>query len=254
MNNNESFEGPGAARKVLRVLEGLTEHSRVVDLATATGLPKSTVHRLLRILVETGFVNTDGAGEYRVGNRVVRLANRVIDRFDPTTQAEPVLSWLLHETGCTVHFALRFGDELCYVHKKEPDKPYRMSSRVGMRLPWHSSAIGKAALAAIPTGELDTLLDTLTLEARTPNSLTTREALLRRLADVRHGGHALDDGENEPGVRCVGAAVRDHTAAVIGGVSVSALSLEYSMDELATLAPTVMRAADSISNALGHLP
>ncbi|MBA8823758.1 DNA-binding IclR family transcriptional regulator [Saccharopolyspora lacisalsi] len=251
--NNDDSEGPGAARKTLRVLEALTEHSRVSDLANATGLPKSTVHRLLRVLVEMGFVGTDEAGEYRIGSRAVRLANRVIDRFDPTAQAEPALSRLLHETGCTVHFALNSGGELFYTRKKEPDKPYRMSSRVGMRLPWHSSAIGKAALAAMPPGELEGLLDTLALEARTPYSLTTREKLVARIEDARHTGYALDDGENEDGVRCVGAAVRDHTGAVIGGISISTLTLEHSMDDLIALAPTVMSAANAVSTTLGHL-
>ncbi|WP_017975278.1 IclR family transcriptional regulator [Actinopolyspora halophila] len=252
MSNDAPSEEPGATPKALRVLESLTEHSRVSDLSTATGLPKSTVHRLLKVLVEMGFVGTDGAGNYRVGSRAVRLANRVIDRFDLTTQAEPALSRLLHETGCTVHFALRTGGELFYTHKKEPDKPYRMSSRVGMSLPWHSSSIGKAVMAALPAEELETLLDTLPLEARTPYTLTTRETLTAQLEQTRHTGYAVDDGENEDGIRCVGAAVRDHTATVMGGVSISTLSLEHSMQDLVLLAPTVTRAATIVSSSLGY--
>ncbi|MEU6128659.1 IclR family transcriptional regulator [Saccharopolyspora sp. NPDC047091] len=244
-------DGPGAVRKALRVLEALPDHGGVTELAAATGLPKSTVHRLLRVLVETGFARTDDSG-YRTGDRVLALAGKVLYRFDPAVQADPALVRLRDDTGCTVHFAMRFGGELLYVHKVEPDKPYRMGSRVGMRLPWHTSAIGKAVLAELEPDAARALAGPGELPARTANSLTGWPELTAQLAEVRAAGHALDDGENEAGVRCTGAAVRDHSGAVVGGISVSTLALEHGMDELREFGPRVRAAAAEVSTALGH--
>lgn len=246
-------EGPGAVRKALRVLEALADHGRVTELAAATGLPKSTVHRLLQVLVETGFAHSDDTG-YRTGDRVLALAGKVLYRSDPAAQADPALVRLRDDTGCTVHFAMRFGGELLYVHKIEPDKPYRMGSRIGMHLPWHTSAIGKAVLAELPADAIRELIGAGELPARTANSLTTRRELDEQLGEVRAAGYALDDGENELGVRCTGACVRDHSGAVVGGISVSTLALEHDMTRLREFGDRVRAAAADVSTALGHQP
>ena len=243
----------GSVGKALRVLEALADHSRVTDLAAATALPKSTVHRLLRELVDAGFASADDRGEYRTGARVMQLAGNVLHRVGPVALATPMLARLCADTACTVHFALRFDAELLYVHKVEPDKPYRMGSRIGMALAWHSSAIGKAVLAALPGAQLNAVLGGITLHPNTPHSLTSRDELHRQLDEIRRRGYALDDGENEIGVRCVGAAVHDHTGTVLGGVSVSTLSLEHTMRRLGLLGPRVLAAAAAVSAALGHV-
>ncbi|MFR9728928.1 IclR family transcriptional regulator [Saccharopolyspora sp. MS10] len=244
-------DGPGAVRKALRVLEALADHGRVTEIAAATGLPKSTVHRLLRVLVDAEFAHSDDSG-YRTGDRMLALAGKVLHRSDPAARADPALRRLRDDTGCTVHFALRFGGELLYVHKVEPDKPYRMGSRIGMHLPWHTSAIGKAVLAALPPEVVSELVGGGELLARTERSLTSRAALDAQLGEVGATGFALDDGENEVGVRCTGACVRDHSGAVVGGVSVSTLVLEHGMDHLRALGPRVRTAATEVSRALGH--
>lgn len=244
-----SADGPGAVRKALRVLEALADHSRITDLAEATGLPKSTVHRLLQVLVDSGFAAGDGSG-YRTGDRVLALAGKVLYRVDPAAQADPALGRLRDDTGCTVHLAMRFGGELLYVHKVEPDKPYRMGSRIGMHLPWHTSAIGKAVLAELPAAALPELLGELA--PRTAGSITDRAELDRQLDAARSAGFALDDGENEAGVRCVGACVRDHSGTVVGGVSASTLALEHDVAWLREIGPRVRAAAAEVSTALGH--
>ncbi|MCK2237688.1 MULTISPECIES: IclR family transcriptional regulator [unclassified Crossiella] len=245
-------EGPGGAvEKALAVLDALAEHSRVTDLARATGLPKSTVHRVLQTLAEQGFALPDAHGNYLAGPKVLALAGRVLQRLDPARRARPALTGLQAGTGCAVHFAMLFGAELVYVDKVEADKPYRMASRIGMGLPLHSSAIGKAVLAALPEIELSALLGKLRLEARTPRTASTPAVLRERLTGARSAGFAVDDEENEPGVRCVAAAVRDHTGAVIGGVSVSALVLEHRLAELTGHGPRVVRAAREVSTAFG---
>ncbi|MFC3898937.1 IclR family transcriptional regulator [Lentzea rhizosphaerae] len=239
-----------AVEKTLAVLEALADHTRITDIARVTGLPKSTVHRLLQTMVDRGFA-TPAADGYLTGPRVLALAGKVLRPVDTVERARPFLRSLQESTGCTVHLAVLYGDELVYVDKIEANKPYRMASRLGMSLPAHGTAIGKAVLASLPPAELDAFLGRTGLPGRTPKTITSGPRLKAQLTRVRRSRFALDDEENEVGVRCVGAAVRDHAGVVIGGLSASSLAMEHSLPELIALGPRVLRAADEVSAALG---
>jgi DNA-binding IclR family transcriptional regulator len=242
-----------AVEKTLAVLEALADHSRITDIARVTGLPKSTVHRLLQAMVERGFAAVRSDGGYLAGPKVLVMAGKVLRPVDTVERARPALRALREESACTVHLAMVVGDELVYVDKVEANKPYRMPSRLGMSLSVHCSAIGKAVLASMAVSELDALMGRIRLAARTPNTITTPERLRAELAEARRTGYGFDDEENEIGIRCVGAAIRDHTGAVVGGISASTLAMEHTMAQLADLAPRVLHAADEVSVALGYV-
>jgi IclR family acetate operon transcriptional repressor len=231
-----------ATDKVLAVLAALPEHEGVTAIAAATGLPKSTVHRVLQSLVEHQFAINVGDGRYLGGPRLLTVAGEVMRRFDPARHAGGTLRRLAEQTGCTVHYALSVGDEAVYAAKVEGRKPYHMPSRVGMSIRLHTTAIGKAVLAGLAG-----------LPRRTANTLTGVTALLADLAEVRKRGYSIDDEENETGIRCVGAAVHDHTGRVAGGVSVSTLALEGWPLPVPELGDRVRAAAADISASLGHV-
>jgi len=237
--------------KALAVLEAIAEHHRVTDIAAATGVSKSTVHRILQSLVEWGFARSDGSGGYEPGPRILTLAGRVMTRFDPARQAADALKALHERTGYTTHFAIRSGDEAVYVQKLEGRRPYQMPSRVGMSLRLHSTAIGKSILAHLPEDEVRAIAERTGLSPLTPNTLATTEDLLEHLVRVRAAGYAVDEEENVPGVLCVGAPVFDHTGQVLGGISISALAMDMSRADLELLAPEVVKAAREVSSALG---
>lgn len=242
----------GSIDKALAVLEALAAHGRLADLAATTGLPKSTVHRILQALIRHGFAVRDGAGEYRPGPRILTLAGQIMARWSPMQAATPLLRALHERTGLTVHLAMLAGDEAVYVEKIEGRLPYRTASRVGMPLRLHCTAIGKAILAALPEEEARAILVRAGTEPHTPRTVTDPDALLAQLRRIRARGFAIDEEENEPGVRCVGAAVRDHLGLVTGAVSVSMLIFERTPEEAEALGHLVVETAEAISRALGH--
>jgi len=245
--------GGGSIDKALTVLEALAQHSRVTDIAGATGLPKSTVHRILQSLVEWGFARADGTSGYLPGPRILTLAGKVMSRFDPAQQADGALHGLRDRTGFAVHFAVRNGDEAVYVQKIDGRRPYQMASRVGMSLELHSSSIGKAILAQLTDEEVVGITGRTGMEPRTGRTITDPQTLLSDLGEVRRRGYAIDDEENEAGIRCLGAPVFDHTRTVLGGVSISGLAFEVDLgdDRLAT---EVTGTAREVSLALGAPP
>ncbi|MFI6603372.1 IclR family transcriptional regulator [Nonomuraea sp. NPDC050536] len=240
-----------AIDKALWVLEALAEHESVTKISQVTGLPKSTTHRILQSLAEHGFARPDGGGGYLPGPKILTLAGRMLARFDPVRQASPVLQRLHDQTGYTVHFAVLNGDEAVYAAKLEGRKPYQMPSRVGMSLWLHSSAIGKAMLAAMSEEEVAGITSRTGLTRRTPGTITSQAALRRHLAMVRERGFAIDDEENEAGIRCVGAAVFDHNGHVVAGVSISTLTHELSVADAEELGPLVAGTAREVSLTLG---
>jgi IclR family transcriptional regulator, acetate operon repressor len=238
-----------ATEKTLSVLDALGgERSRLGDIAARAELPKSTVHRILRRLVERGYARAEGDGMYVLGPHVLTMAGEMLQGLDATARAAPVLRDLHADVGHTVHFAMLSDDEAVYLEKLvDPGLPYQFASRVGGRIALHCTAIGKSLLAAMT----DDIVDRLELVRRTPHTLVTGDALRAELERVRARGFAIDDEENERNIRCVGAAVRDHTGIATHAISVSALTVELSVDDAIALGPRVVAAADAVSEALG---
>lgn len=243
-----------SVEKALAVLEAVAAPGaphRLTELATRVELPKSTIHRILQILGGEGYVVSTSEGTYGVGPRALALAGQVLAHTDIRALSDPVLSELQRTTGATVHFALRSGASAVYIAKFEGNQPYRMASRVGAAIPLYCTSIGKAILAALPEAETQGIVETTPLVARTRNTRTTVAALLEDLKETRRRGFAIDDEENEESVRCVGVAVTDSLGVVIGGISISALVFNFTMDEALAAGPHVVAAAAAVSAALG---
>lgn len=241
-----------ASDKTLMVLEAALTHPRFTDVVEATGLAKATVHRITATLVSHGFVALAGDGTYLPGPKALSLAGAALERIDISALAGPVIADLVAETGCTVHVGALNGDEVIYVARRDSDKPYRMPSRVGKAIWLHSTGIGKAILSTFDAKQVDRFIEHAGLPARTPNTITGRARLSRELAAVRRRGYATDDEENEPGIRCVAAGIRDHTGQTNFGISVSTLTLEHTMEQVEAMAPKAIAAAGRISRALGY--
>lgn len=240
-----------AIEKVVAVAEALGQEHRLSEIARITGLPTSTVHRILQELVVLGWVREGDDHSYRVGVRLLSLAGRASDDSEVARIARPILRALCERTGHTVHLALRQGDEAVYVDKLDGRRVYQMRSRIGLSIALHSTAIGKALLARLPDDEVRLIVVRTGLPARTDHTITDVPTLLAHLTVVRRRGFAVDDEENEAHTRCLGAAVVDHRDLPVGGLSVSSLAFDLDAHQIRRFAPLVVGAAREVSAALG---
>ncbi|MEU9449085.1 IclR family transcriptional regulator [Streptomyces sp. NPDC048277] len=243
---------PGAVAKVVRVVEAMTEHRGISEISRSTRLPTSTVHRIVQELVAVGWARRDGESGYLPGIGLLTLAARAESEAGIAAIARPAVRRLRDATTHTVHLALRHGDQAVYVDKLEGLRAYEMRSRVGLAIPLHCTSIGKALLAALPEDEVREILRRAETPAVTPRTIDDPEELLRHLEEVARRGYAVDDAENEPATRCIGAAVHDCRDTPIGGISISSMAFELDERRLRVLAPLVVDAAREISRALGH--
>lgn len=256
-NSSRGLIPSDALNRVLDVLESVVKNgsdTTLAQIAAHAAVPKPTAHRILMGLARRGYVRSWEHGHYGPGPQVFVLAGMANAMRDYAVIARPALGELRTHTKDTIHLGLLVGEEAVYIEKLDGDRPYRMVSKLGMHLYLHCTGIGKAILAALPDPVRDELVERLPLPGRTPRTLTDRSALRKELVLTRARQYAIDDEENEAGIRCVAAAFRDHNGVVVGAVSVSAPAFLMSLGQATVLGPAVLKAANEVSLALGASP
>jgi IclR family transcriptional regulator, KDG regulon repressor len=226
------------------------------ELSARIKLPKGTTHRLLSSLSYFGYVRQDSkTRDYFLGFKLVELGNLLLSQLDLRKEAEPFLRDLAERIKETVHMVFLDRGEIVYIDKVELDhnpSGLRMASRVGLRNPAHSSAVGKVLLSHLPEEELNGLIKEKGLPKRTENTITDLVQLKEHLKAVRNQGYAVDDEENEKGIRCVAAPIYNEAGRAVAAVSISGPAFQVTKKRVQeTLKKEVMETAYKISQRLG---
>lgn len=225
----------------------------LAELSKRVGLHNSTAFHLVRTMVSLGYVRQmQDSKRYRIGRPLFALAASALDELEMTSLATPVLEDLSRETGESAHFSVRMGDAVVVLARTSGPGAFQLTDRVGVVRPAHCTALGKIMLAALSDEQFERFLHTAELKARTPKSITSREALRREIAEVRRAGMAFDDGEFDAELRCVALPVRDFSGQVIGAIGVSGPVWRLSIEALQKRARTVRAAADRLSAEFGY--
>jgi DNA-binding IclR family transcriptional regulator len=241
--------------RALRILILLGDGPASLDqLAAAVGVHKSTVLRLLRTLAEEHLVVRDANHRYYLGSRLFELSSRALDQREVRRIAAPHLASLNRRLGRTVHLAVLEEGEAVYIDKLDSHDPIRMVSRIGLRPPLHSSAVGKVLLANLPEHDRREVVSQLALAPVTPNTITDPDTLRAELDRVRRRGWADDREENEPSVNCIGAPIRAASGATVAAVSISVPNVVMTYPQLRELLPALLEVAARISRDLGWQP
>ncbi|EME58354.1 IclR family transcriptional regulator [Amycolatopsis decaplanina] len=243
--------GVQSLQRAFELLEHLADtggEASLSELATLSGLPMPTIHRLIRTLVDLGYVRQNTNRRYALGARLIRLGENASMQFG--SWARPLLAELVDEVGETANLAVLERDEVVYVAQVPSKHSMRMFTEVGRRLLPHGTGVGKAMLAHLPSDDVTALLARTGMPSYTEHTFTDQDALLRELAKIAQQGYALDEAEQELGVRCVAVAVPG--APVPAAVSVSGPSGRLTMEAVERIAPVVQRIATSLGSTLSR--
>jgi len=240
--------------RAVKILEELAEEKEglgVTQLSRRLALHKSTVHRILSTLLNLGYVEQNKYSEkYRLGMKLLYLGGTILERMDLRHEAHDLLKELSEEVNEAVHLVVPDGDRALYIDKIDSSRTIRMYSQIGRRAPMHASAVGKAILAFSPDDLTSKVIDGR-LEKYTSNTITDGGGLEEHLKIVKARGFAVDDEENEEGIRCVGAPIFDYTGRVIGALSISGPTVTVTPDKLDMLADKAIEYAGRISRRMG---
>ncbi|OLT20941.1 hypothetical protein BJF81_03535 [Ornithinimicrobium sp. CNJ-824] len=248
MTLEEAGRGRGvqSVDRTLAILEALAGHPGtlgVTEVARATGLPTGTVHRLLAALARRGWVRQDPDRRYGLGPSALLLGDAASREL--SVLAAPALRAAVEATGETANLAAFDGERMVYLAQSPSPHTLRIFAEVGRRVPVHSTAVGKVVLAGLPPEEAGRVLATVPLEARTPHTLTSAEALEEELERVRGQGYAVDDEEQELGVRCVAVPVDLHGGRM--ALSVSGPTERMTQEEARRVVADLTRVAQDLA-------
>lgn len=195
-------------QRAFGLLETMADRGGVLglsQLAEASGLPVPTIHRLLRTLTTLGYLRQDTDRRYALGPRLIRLGEGSTRAL--SVWARPHLAALAADLGESANLATLDGNEVVYVAQQQSSHTMRMFTEVGQRVLPHCTAVGKTLLAGWPVDRVRTLLQRTGMPQYTEHTLTDPDEFITELVRTAERGYALDEGEQEIGVRCVAVTV-----------------------------------------------
>ena len=257
MTTNQT-EGSGQVVRVVdkafTTLQVLSQADRDMDLAglsAKTGLPKSTLVRLLHTMKLHNIVQQDAkTRRYRLGWALIHLGKAAEHQFDLERIVRPYLEQLANETSETASFAALEGKRAVYLAQVLTESIIRGVPPIGAELPLHCTAVGKVLLTSFSDEQIEKLAAENGLPRLTERTIDNTEQLRREIALVTEQGYAVDNEEAERGGRCIAAPIHDETGQVIASLSITGPTSRIQLDRVDEYAQIVKRIACKVTEAL----
>nr|BFE60488.1 IclR family transcriptional regulator C-terminal domain-containing protein [Dactylosporangium thailandense] len=219
------------------------------EVATATGLARPTVRRILLTLEELGYVRSGGERGFALTPRVLELGMAYVNALSVWDVARPHMERLVAATGESTSLAQLDGSDIVYVARVAVPKIVTLAVNIGTRFPAPATSMGKVLLSALTPDELTARLAEPTRSGITPRWLPPREELDAALREVRTKGWALADQDLAPGIRSVATALRNGEGRVVAAMNVTVHAAETTVEHLLEHhLPLLLRAAADISH------
>jgi IclR family transcriptional regulator, KDG regulon repressor len=245
-----------SVRSAARLLCTFTASDRelgVSELSRRLGLSKSTVHRLLTTLAAEHLIEPNPlTGRYRLGIKLYELGTVVSTHVELHEAVAMYIDDLRTRTGETVHVGILDGSEVVYIERRESLRTLRHMVDLGHRNFASCTACGKVLLAHLPEAELDRILSSAPLPARTPRSITDPSRLRDELSLVRQRGYAENVTESAPDTASVGAPIFDNAGRAVAAISVAGPVSRLVETTRRRYATVVLDTAARISEQLGY--
>jgi DNA-binding IclR family transcriptional regulator len=242
----------GAAERAIAVLDTLADTGELGtnEIARRTGMTPSTVSRQLGTLAASGLVERVAAtGKYRLGLRIVHLANALLARLDVREVARPHLAALVAATGETATLSVPGDEDAVTIDFVPGSHQLQPVSRLGRPSIAHATSAGKVMLAfsgrELPVGPL---------RAYTPRTITDPRALAREIGEVRDLGFARALGERDPDLTAIAAPIRSSRGELEAIVALQGPSSRFDEGAVEAAVPLLVERADAISRELGWRP
>ncbi|MBN9598363.1 MAG: IclR family transcriptional regulator [Afipia sp.] len=241
---------------LLEAVAGLQHPATLAELATSIGVPKPTMHRWLGALESAGLLQrTPDGRRYELAARASQLAFAILSNKPGGALRHDILRRVVQEVGEACNLTILDGTQVVYLDRVETKWPLRITFQQGSKVPAYCSASGKLFLALMQPAKRDLILNEMSFEKHTDNTVTDRNVLLRELAEVRRDGYALDREEYLPGLVCLAVPIlqqKGRSRACVAALAIQAPVTRMSYAEILTKLPVLQTAAKSLAATLTH--
>lgn len=226
----------------------------LTSISDKVKLPLSTTYRIIQNLISWGYVKEDEDGNYSLGFELIILGNAAENNIAIKNIAHKYISELGDITKETIYLSILddVKNEIVYIDKIESKGNIKLAAGIGSRNPIHTTASGKALISQFTDEKIRTIFKDCKMARHTKTTICDIGTFINEIHDVQARGYAIDNAENEPGVRCVAAPIFDYKSKIAGSVSLSGvlsnITIESIHDKYASL---VKDTARKISIELG---
>lgn len=254
----ENLSNVQSVERALHLLNVMSDHPDGIQIARLTemvGLSKSTIHRLLNTLVNLNYVvKVPDTDNYKLGYQLVYLSRNIVNNISVRHIANPYLKTLSDDVNETIHLCIEDKGEVLYIDKIESNQTIRMFSQIGTRAPMYCTGVGKIILSGMPQERFDSIANNTNFIAKTEKTITSISQLKTEIEQVKEQGFALDNIENEEGIRCIAAPIKDFQGNIVASFSISGPSTRITMERVETeLIEKIKNTSIEISKQLGFL-
>ena len=247
LNETPELTYLGRLLDALELVGGPSSAASYRDAARLLGVPVSTAHRLLSLLIERGYCERGTDGGFGAGARLFGLATRVLEQLPRWQSAQRVVDELAHATGESASFGVLVGREIVLTARRNSPHPLTAVANVGDILSPCTSALGKVILARLGEERRAVVVD----RHAPGEAKTILQALQVELDSVEAAGYSLDEETFSPGMRCRAVPVVDLRSGLVAGLSVSGPTVRFTAERAQSVLPLLREAADRI---LGSTP
>lgn len=215
------------AFQIIEALDRLGELS-ISDLSQALSMDKTTVHRLVNTIKETGYiVQNPDTRKYSNGIKLFAIGNRTIEKVGVKGLARPYMEELAQETKETINLSMYSGSSIVYVDIIESESAIRAGAAIGAELPMYCTGMGKAIMAFLTEDGIDNILEKTVFQKRTEKTVSDKEQLLAQLKFTKENGYAQDGEEYVKGLISFAAPIFNYRNVPIAAISISLPKIRY---------------------------
>ncbi|MCQ4159634.1 helix-turn-helix domain-containing protein [Roseomonas sp. GC11] len=235
---------------VIEAFDASRPRATIAEIARATGLTRAAARRCLLTLSALGYAEGDGRS-YWLTPRVLRLGGAWLSSATLPELLQPQLDAVREATGESCSAAILDGTEVVYVARAAARRIMSITLGVGSRLPAHCTALGRALLSALPEGALEQHITSLTPEALTSHTRTSRAEIRAAVREARAQGYALVDEELEIGLRSLAVPVRDQRGRCVAAINIGVQTARGSDEVMRTLLlPALLQASQELRKVI----
>jgi DNA-binding IclR family transcriptional regulator len=219
MANEYTVPAVHRAVQVLEILAGSRTGFSLADLSRQTGIPKSSLFRILLTLEKSSIVQLDRTRNiYNLGMKLVDWGNRALEKIDLKTITHPHLVRMAQDTSECYYVAILDDYEVIIIDRADTPDVWRIVARLGARSPIHATASGQILIAEAGDDILNAVVTRTGLKRFTPRTITSVSRLKERLKEIRRTGFTIADAEYKPDLCVIATPIRDHHGKVVAAL------------------------------------
>ncbi len=256
MEQNTPVKILDKALRILALFGPETPEWGVTELALQVGMPKSTVYRVLRVLLQHEFLAQDTVTRrFRLGVGAMELGRRAYEGFELRRVALPVLNQIAALSGETVTLQVLNQEhtQVVCVERAQRQSGLRLILEIGSTAPLHAGSSSKVLLAYLPEEEIEAVI-ARGLPALTPHTITDPDRLRQDLAEIRRLGYAVSFEETDDGAAGVSAPIRDRSGRVVAGLTIAGPVTRLNQATITRYVDLAREGASQIAQELGYQP